>query len=309
MDVMRRVERYLVGLAAGAVVLGAAAQEGAGDVVYVPTPQVVVEAMLKMAKVGADDFVIDLGSGDGRMVITAAKKHGARGFGVDLDPVLLKVSNERAQREGVADRAQFYERNLFETDLSQASVITSYLLPEMNLKLRPGILALAPGTRVVAHDYHFGEWYPDEYDTLPVPEKEVGSPGVSYIYLWIVPAHIAGKWQSEIKVNGRALAYEFAFEQRFQKFDATLKTGGRSYNVRAPELRGDRLSFSVLVKSGGNTVRQDFKGRVRGDAIEGTVRIGEGAAAREAPWIAQRTARAEMRISADGNARLALRRP
>ncbi len=161
-------------LALGLLPQQGAAQEGVGDVVYVPTPQIVVDEMLRMAKVGPADFVIDLGSGDGRMVITAAKKFGARGFGVDLDTVLLKISNEAAQREGVADRARFIEQNLFETDLSQATVITSYLLPEMNEKLRPKILSMKPGTRVVAHDYHMGEWRPDENKTLSVPEKTVG---------------------------------------------------------------------------------------------------------------------------------------
>ena len=161
----------------------ATAQDGRGDVVYVPTPQVVVDEMLRMAKVGAKDFVIDLGSGDGRIVITAAKKHGARGFGVDLDTYLLKIANDNAKKEGVADRARFVEQNLFETDLSQATVITSYLLPEMNEQLRPKLLTLKPGTRVVAHDYHMGEWDPDEEKTLIVPEKTVGDPGKSYIYL------------------------------------------------------------------------------------------------------------------------------
>ena len=136
--------------------LSATAQDGKGDVVYVPTPQVVVEEMLEMAKVGPSDFIIDLGSGDGRIVITAAKKFGARGFGVDLDAYLLKKARESARREGVAERAQFVEQNLFEADLSHATVITSYLLPEMNEKLRPKLLALKPGTRVVTHDYDMG---------------------------------------------------------------------------------------------------------------------------------------------------------
>src|SRR5688500_12598235 len=123
------------------------AQEGRGDVVYVPTPQVVVDEMLTMAKIGPKDFLIDLGSGDGRIVVTAAKKFGAQGFGVDLDSYLLKLARESAKKEGVTERAQFVEQNLFETDLGRATVISSYLLPEMNLKLRPKILALKPGTR------------------------------------------------------------------------------------------------------------------------------------------------------------------
>src|SRR5688572_29625684 len=140
----------------------ASAQQGQGDVVYVPTPQIVVDEMLRMAKISSTDYLIDLGSGDGRIVITAAKKHGASGFGVDLDRYLLKLANEGAKREGVSDRAHFVEQNLFETDLSKATVISSYLLPEMNLKLRPKLLALKPGTRIVAHDYAMGQWDADE---------------------------------------------------------------------------------------------------------------------------------------------------
>ena len=153
-------------------------ERGVGDVVYVPTPQIVVDEMLKMARTGPSDFIIDLGSGDGRMVITAAKKFGARGFGVDLSDDLLAEARANAKAAGVADRAEFRKQNLFETDLKQATVISTYLLPEMNEKLRPKILALPPGTHVVAHDYHFGDWMPDESKTLSVPEKIVGTPGM-----------------------------------------------------------------------------------------------------------------------------------
>ena len=146
-------------------------ERGVGNVVYVPTPQVVVDEMLRMAKVGPADFVIDLGSGDGRMVRTAAKKFGARGFGVDLSDDLLRESNALALSDGIADRARFIKEDLFETDLTKATVITSYLLPEMNQKLRPKILNLKPGTRVVAHDYHMGEWPSDENKEIIVPEK------------------------------------------------------------------------------------------------------------------------------------------
>ena len=190
-------------------------QEGRGDVVYVPTPQVVVDEMLTMAKIGPKDFLIDLGSGDGRIVITAAKKFGSQGFGVDLDAYLLRLARDGAKKEGVADRASFVEQNLFETDLGKATVISSYLLPEMNLKLRPKILALKPGTRVVAHDYHMGDWYPDAQKDIPVPEKVVGTPGVSYIYLWTVPARVAGKWQAQLNVAGKDTPFEISFDQLF----------------------------------------------------------------------------------------------
>jgi Methyltransferase domain len=269
-----------------AVMPAALAQEGAGDVVYVPTPQIVVDEMLRMAKVGPKDFVIDLGSGDGRMVITAAKKFGARGYGVDLDPVLLKLSNDTARAEGVADRARFVDQNLFEADLSQATVITTYLLPQMNEKLRPKILALRPGTRVVAHDYHMGDWLPDEERTLQVPEKKVGNPGVSYVYLWFVPARVAGRWASEVVTTAGAQKIEFSLDQRYQMLGGVARIGGQELKLRAPKLEGERVSFSLLGK-----VRQDFSGVVKGDAIEGTVRTGEGAAAVTTPWTAKLVAR------------------
>jgi hypothetical protein len=286
--------KWIVGSALLALVLPLRlqAQEGVGDVVYVPTPQIVVDEMLRMAKVGPKDFVIDLGSGDGRMVITAAKNFGARGFGVDLDPVLLKLSNENAQREGVADRARFIEQNLFETDLSQATVITSYLLPEMNEKLRPKILGLKPGTRVVAHDYHMGEWHADEMRTLDVPEKKVGNPGKSYIYRWTVPAKIAGRWQSQAASGAQPANWEFEFEQRFQMFDGVAKSGSQKITLRVPKLEGDQLSFMFFTKPGDSATRQEFKGTVKGDLIEGTLRLGDGAGQKQVPWSAKLTQRA-----------------
>jgi hypothetical protein len=291
---------WIAGLAL-AVLQVARAQEGAGDVVYVPTPQLVVDKMLEMAKVGPNDYVIDLGSGDGRMVITAAKKFGARGFGVDLDQVLLKLSNDNAKLAGVADRAQFFDRNIFETDLSQATVITSYLLPSMNEKLRPKILALKPGTRVVAHDYHMGEWYPDQHDRLTVPEKVVGQPGVSYVYLWIVPARVAGKWRSEVAgaAGAPAVPYEFTFTQTFQKIDGTARAGAQDIALRGAELSGDQISFTVLNGRIGDpaSTRQDFRGRVDGDAITGTVRIESGGNTRTVPWTAKLTQRGVMKQS------------
>ncbi len=268
------------------------AQEGVGDVVYVPTPQIVVDEMLQMVKVGPKDFVIDLGSGDGRMVITAAKKFGARGFGVDLDTVLLKLSNENAQREGVADRARFVEQNLFTTDLSQATVITSYLLPEMNEKLRPKILDLRPGTRVVTHDYHMGEWHADEMRTLDVPEKKVGTPGKSYVYRYTVPAKIAGRWQSQVAAGAQPANWEFEFEQRFQMFDGVAMSGKQKFKLRVPKLEGDQIGFQFLTRPGDNSSRHEFKGTVKGELIEGTLRIGAGEDAKQAPWSARLTQRA-----------------
>ncbi len=250
----------LLAAAFACAALPAAAQTGAGDVVYVPTPQSVVDTMLDIAKVGGGDVLIDLGSGDGRVVVTAAKR-GARAMGVDLDPVLLKQARELAEREGVADRATFREQNLFETDLSTATVVTSYLLPEMNLRLRPKIQGLKPGTRVVAHDYHMGDWLPDERRDITVPEKKVGNPGVSYVYFWIVPARVDGVWRGT--VGGRP--WELALKQRHQYFSGVARSGSTSREFDNGRIAGEDLRFRV----GSGADAREFSGRIADGAITG----------------------------------------
>jgi hypothetical protein len=290
--------KWLAGVLAWGACLGAAqAQEGVGDVVYVPTPQVVVDTMLKMAKVGANDYLIDLGSGDGRIVITAAKQYGARGFGVDLDTVLLKMANENARREGVTDKVHFVEENLFRTDLSNATVISTYLLPEMNEKLRPRILALKPGTRVVAHDYHMGTWRPDDNDTLSVPEKTVGNPGVSYVYLWYVPANAAGKWKGTATVGRQTLAFDLDFGQRFQMLSGKALVNQKPAELMSGRLRGEEVTFWLSTGSGAASVRHEFNGKVNGDTISGTVRVHAGKTVEQAPFSARRTAKGKMEIA------------
>lgn len=152
------------------------------DVPFVPTPTVVVEEMLKQARVTGKDVLYDLGSGDGRIVITAAQKYGTRGIGIDIDPQLVQKSQENAQKAGVADKVKFLQQDLFKTDLREATVVTLYLLPDINLKLRPKLLSeLKPGTRVVSHNYHMGDWKPDRV-------VEVKAPGVEhYVFYWVVP--------------------------------------------------------------------------------------------------------------------------
>jgi len=280
----------------------AQAQDGRGDVVYVPTPQVVVDEMLRMAKVGPTDYLIDLGSGDGRIVITAARKFGARGFGVDLDTVLLKIANDTAKKEGMADRARFIEQNLFETDLGAATVISSYLLPEMNEKLRPKLLALKPGTRVVAHDYAMGEWSPDDEKTLIVPEKVVGDPGKSYIFLWIIPARVAGTWESQIMVGSRSVRYEFILEQHYQLVHGAARAGERDAMVPQFRMVGEQFAFKLEVPGTGKPVSHQFRGLVKDGIIEGTVTIGEGAGQRVVPWQARLTRRGEAYLGAAGAA-------
>lgn len=294
--------KLLLALPALAFTASALAQEGRGDVVYVPTPQIVVDEMLGLAKIGPKDYLVDLGSGDGRIVITAAKKFGATGVGIDLDSYLLRLAREGAKREGVVDRARFVEENLFETDLSKATVISSYLLPEMNLKLRPKILALRPGTRVVAHDYHMGDWYPDSQKDIPVPEKVVGTPGVSYIYLWVVPAKVAGQWQAQVSVAGKEMPYELAFDQLFQILEGNVRAGADNAQLRGRVVNGDQITFTTQAKGSPGGQRHEFNGRITGDTMQGVVRIGEGPGARQVNWSAKLAQRADMRRASDERA-------
>ncbi len=281
---------------AGLMLLPAAAQEGRGDVVYVPTPQISVDTMLQMAKIGPKDFLIDLGSGDGRIVITAASKFGASGFGVDLDTYLLKLANQNAKKAGVTDKVRFVEENLFETDLSRATVISTYLLPEMNLKLRPKLMSLKPGTRIVTHDYHLGEWDPDEQRELIVPEKKVGEPGISYVFSYVVPARVPGKWQSLVNIGGRETPLEFNLIQEFQEVDGKVEIRDRS-----ADLRGRIMGENIRMVAGGRNgvARHEFSGRVDGDTIKGTLVVGEGAARQQTAWVARLTQRGELKRASD----------
>jgi len=280
----------------GAMMLPAAAQEGRGDVVYVPTPQISVDTMLEMAKIGPNDFLIDLGSGDGRIVITAARKYGASGFGVDLDTYLLKLANQNAQKAGVTDKVHFVEENLFTTDLSKATVISTYLLPEMNLKLRPKLMALKPGTRIVTHDYHLGEWDPDEQRELTVPEKKVGEPGISFVFSYVVPARVPGKWQSLVSIAGRETPLEFNLAQEFQEVDGKVEIRDRKVDLRG-RIMGEQIR---MVAGGRNGIaRHEFSGKIEGDVIKGSLVIGEGAARQQVAWVARQIERGELKRASD----------
>ncbi len=249
------------------------------DVIWVPTPQRAVDRMLAMANVGPGDFLIDLGSGDGRIVITAAQRYGAQGFGVDLNPDLVRLSEHRAQQAKVADRAKFYVRDIFQTDLKRASVVTLYLLTELNLRLRPELLKLAPGTRIVANAFDMGEWEADELDTSTA----------SSLRLWIVPARVAGTWTWSVKHNGHARQFELDANQQFQRMSGVVKLGQQRLRMRDPRLRGDELSFVLLEQQrADHGVRFDFSGRIKGDKIEGDVVVSEGNA--RTRWVATRRA-------------------
>ena len=252
---------------------------------YGPTPQVVVDEMLRMAKLGASDYVIDLGSGDGVIVLTAATQYKARGFGVDIDPELVKLSNAEAKRRGVDERVSFQVQDVFKADLSRATVLTLYLLPSMMTSLRSKIYdELKPGTRVVSHDYHFGsDWQPDEQMSFDVPEKEKinGVPRAT-IYVWHVPAKVAGRWQLQIDTPGGQ--YELALKQRFQAFEGAALAAGRSEKLEHTELRGEVIRFAFNAGPG----RHVFRGRVTGDTMQGTVDLGTGRGV--ARWTARRAA-------------------
>ena len=251
---------------------------------YVPTPQVVVDEMLRMAGVGANDYVIDLGSGDGVIVLTAATQFKARGFGVDIDPELVKLSNAEARRRGIADRASFHVQDVFKADLSRATVLTLYLLPSMMTSLQSKVFSeLRPGARVVSHDYHFGDdWQPDDYISFDVPEKEeVNGVPRATIYLWRIPANIAGKWQLKIDAPGGA-RYDLNVKQKFQKFEGTALAGGRSEKLELAELEGEGIRFAFNSGPG----RHVFRGRVTGDTMQGMVELGTGKGA--ARWSAKR---------------------
>jgi SAM-dependent methyltransferase len=234
-------------------------QEGK-DVVWVPTPQVLVDKMLDMAKVTAKDYVIDLGSGDGRTVITAAKR-GAKAMGIEYNPDMVELSKRNAAKEGITDKATFTKADLFESDFSHATVITMFLLPSINIKLRPKILDLKAGTRIVSNSFDMEDWTPDE------TAKVDGCTNWCTAYLWIVPAKVAGTWNL---AQG-----ELTLKQTFQMVSGTLKTGNNSMQIANGKLNGEQISFTA----GG----AQYTGRVNGNAIEGTIKGG-----RDGKWRATR---------------------
>jgi SAM-dependent methyltransferase len=216
------------------------------DVVWVPTPQALVDKMLDMAKATPKDYVIDLGSGDGRTVITAAKR-GIRALGIEYDPQMVELSKRNAQKEGVTDRAQFVKADIFETDFSKATVITMFLLPALNLKLRPQILDLKPGTRIVSNSFDMGEWDADETAIL---DGSQGCEGYCTARLWIVPAKVAGTHKTK---HG-----DLKLEQEFQKVKGTLRTTGKDVPVEGKVL-GTALHLKVAGK--------DMRGVVNGKQV------------------------------------------
>jgi SAM-dependent methyltransferase len=272
MTALRLARRWSVALAVLAMSAGAFAQTAAKDqfkpevgqqgkdVVWVPSPEELVQKMLDMAKVTPKDFVMDLGSGDGRTVIAAAKR-GARAVGIEYNPDMVELSRRNAEKAGVSDRARFENSDLFKTDLSHATVITMFLLTDINLRLRPTILGLKPGTRVVSNTFRMGDWEPDE-------TAELACSSYCTAYLWIVPARVEGTWKT---AQG-----ELVLKQKYQGLSGTLTAGGKSVPVQRGRLRGDQISFTA----GG----AEYRGRVGDKAIDGTVKAG----AKSESWKATR---------------------
>jgi len=216
------------------------------DVIWVPTPKSLVEKMLKMADINSNDYVIDLGSGDGITVITAAKQFGVRALGIEYNPDMVELAKRNAQKEGVGERAEFVRGDIFQTDFSKATILTMYLLPYLNMKLRPTILNMKPGTRVVAHAFTMEDWSPDQTDSA---EGRTA-------YLWIVPAKVDGRWR--IGQN------EIELKQKFQTFEGTYRNGDTTYRLTHTNLRGEQISF--------NAGSASYTGRVTGSTIQGTMR-------------------------------------
>jgi precorrin-6B methylase 2 len=223
------------------------------DVVWVPTPQALVNKMLDMAKLTAQDYLMDLGSGDGRTVITAAKR-GATAVGIEYNPDMVELSKKNAAAENIGPKATFMKADLFETDLSKATVITMFLLPQINLKLRPTILNLKPGTRIVSNTFTMDDWTPDE--TATITEDNCSSWCTAL--LWIVPAKAEGTWRLG---NG-----ELTLQQQFQKLTGTLRLDGKSVAITDGKLLGDQISF--------NAGAARYTGTVNGSSMKGTMGTG-----------------------------------
>jgi SAM-dependent methyltransferase len=258
-----------------------------GSVPFVVSPPEVVDRMLRLAEPRQGERLVDLGSGDGRIVIEAAKRYGARGLGVDIDPALVARARDNARLAGVADLAQFEVRDFFETDLRGVSVVTMYLLPEVNQKLMPRLLQdLKPGARIVSHDYDMGGWRPDETIELTVAEKMVGPMGRSRVHLWLVPADARGTWRSEVKEHGGW--WEFRVDQVYQQLEVAARVSGVEAAIRGTRLRGDEVKVVASAKVDGKPWNHLFRGTLKDDRIEGELLVSDGENTRTYPWIALR---------------------
>jgi len=245
---------------------------------YVPSPQSVVSDMLKVAGVDSHDFIIDLGSGDGRIVLTAAKVFGAQGFGVEIKDDLVRKANEAAKREGVADRVKFVKQDLFKTDISQATVLTMYLLPDTVNLLKDKLLTeLKPGTRIISHDYPLTGWIPEKYVQMDLEEK-VAISGVTttLIYMYVVPAKVEGSWKAKMPPAVARQGATLQLKQQLTRVSGSAMLDGKEVPLEEVKLSGTNLSFRMSGKKG------EFTGQVKGTSIEGVFDTGS----HKTPWSA-----------------------
>jgi hypothetical protein len=251
---------------------------------YVPSPQSVVADMLKMTGIGPGDFLIDLGSGDGRIVRTAAKVYGARGFGVEIQDDLVRLSNEEAKKEGLADRVKFVKQDLFKTDISQATVLTMYLLPNtVNMLSEKLQNELRPGTRILSHDYGLTGWIPEETKQFDLEDKiKISGVTTTLIFLYVVPAKVGGQWSMALPATVSRQPVTVDLVQKVQKISGSAKVGGRDVPIEQAKIIGDKVSFKVPVDRG-NLIT--LAGQVKGKSIEGTVESGGV----RSPWTATLT--------------------
>ena len=236
------------------------------DVIWVPTPDEVVQRMLRMAQVTPNDYVVDLGAGDGKIAIAAAKTMGARSLGIEYNPDMAKHAQRNVEKAGVQAKAKVVQGDIFASDFTTATVVTMYLLPALNMKLRPQILAMRPGTRVVSHSFNMEDWEPDETSSMDGRRA----------YLWIVPANVMGSWS--VDLGGERA--ELTLEQKFQKLEGYVQLGPIHAGLREARLRGFQISFAYVDNTG---VRRDFNGRVTGGKMEGSFRADNGG---EGRWTA-----------------------
>ena len=264
------------------------------DVPYVPTKYPVVDEMLRMAAVTKNDIVYDLGCGDGRLVITAAQKFGARGVGYDIDPERIKECLENAKSAGVMDKVKFILGDLFQADFHEATVIPMYLLPSVNLKLRPKILReLRPGSRVVSHDFSMGDWQPDDHTSL---EAE----GISHdVYYWVVPANISGAWTWTSGSGPGAIQFGMDVTQKFQVPDAKVTVNGAAAVIKEMKLVGDQIRFTVESQIGGKAATLTLDGKASNHQITGSIKGEIEGRAVSYPWNAARKPGSETRIDDD----------
>jgi len=263
------------------------------DVPYVPTPTEVVDEMLRLAGVKAGDVLYDLGCGDGRIVIAAAKRYGVKAAGIDIDPLRIQESNANAAAAGLTGKVRFIQQDLFETDFRDATVITMYLLTSVNLRLRPKLLAdLKPGTRLVSHSFEMGEWRPDKTSLVATSfgdERDV--------HFWIVPANVTGRWEWDLADGDRSIHYVLEAAQEFQDVTATGKQGDWPLAVGDIRLAGDVLSFRIEAEADGKMLSTLYEGRVSGDRIAGTVRPAGAVKAAAVAWKASRDPRTAVPIA------------